>query len=85
MRWSARVDAGSLVVTTKSGRAGKMRITHRDADTLRAIGDEGVSESLALDYRSGRAVFTTLRNLSTVDGELLARTHYMRCVPKPGQ
>jgi hypothetical protein len=86
MRWSARIDGSSILVTTRSGASGRMRIASRDHDTLRAIADEGVAESLALDYRSGRAVFTTSRNFpANIDNELLARVHYMRCVASPAK
>lgn len=81
MRWTARFDGTSLVVTTRSGLSGKMKVTYRDRSTLRAVADDGVAESLALDYRSGRGVFTTARNLPALDNELLARVHYLRCAP----
>ena len=82
MRWSAKLDDASMTLTTRSGYSGTMRVTHRDPSTLRANADSGVAESFVLDYRSGRGVFTTARNVSEVDNELLARTHFMRCTPK---
>jgi hypothetical protein len=81
MSWTAEVSDGALRLTTRNGSAGNMRITARDVVTLRAIADEGVAESLVIDYRSGRAVFTTARNLA--ESELIGRVHYMRCIAGP--
>lgn len=77
MTWVGNIRGNALKVTTPSGATGTMAITYRDTETLRAIDDEGVAETIALDYRTGRAVFTTARN---TDGGLMGRVHYMKCV-----
>jgi hypothetical protein len=82
MGWVAKIKVPSITITTRNGYTGSMKVTYKDRDTLRAVSDTGVAEALTIDFRSGRAVFATLRNLNLAEGadnELMGRIHYMVC------